>query len=47
MAARGHGRGGQPNKRLGYSSGYLDELDSGPTQTDETFFFKVSYAWTP
>ncbi len=32
---------------LGYSSGYLDELDSGPVRTDETFFFKVSYAWTP
>lgn len=32
---------------LGYTSGYLDEFDSGLTQTDETVFLKVSYAWTP
>ena len=32
---------------LGYTSGYLEELSSGLTQTDETLFLKMSYAWTP
>jgi hypothetical protein len=32
---------------LGYSTGYLDELDSGLTQTGDTLFLKLSYAWQP
>ena len=32
---------------LGYSAGYLDELDSGLTQTGDTVFLKLSYAWQP
>lgn len=32
---------------LGYSSGYLDELDSGLIQTGNTLFLKLSYAWQP
>ena len=32
---------------LGYTSGYLEEFQSGLVQTDETLFFKISYAWTP
>jgi hypothetical protein len=32
---------------LGYSSGFLDELDSGLTQTGDTVFLKLSYAWQP
>ena len=32
---------------LGYTSGYLDELDSGLVQTADTLFLKISYAWTP
>ena len=35
-----------PHIRL-YSAGYLDELDSGLTQTGDTVFLKLSYAWQP
>ena len=32
---------------LGYSPDYLEEYDSGLVKTSETFFLKLSYAWTP
>jgi hypothetical protein len=32
---------------VGYSPGYLEEFDSGLVKTNETFFLKLSYAWTP
>ncbi len=32
---------------LGYTSNYLDEARSGLTETGNSVFFKVSYAWQP